>query len=147
MTGGRNLVKLLRNLSPELFDGEFVFCTFQGARYGDYKDLKPIAAISESEGLTLVIPKSIADDRRLSYESVFKGIILGVHSSLDAVGLTAAFSEKLTEHGISGNVIAGYYHDHIFVQSEYAERAIEALKELATALPGSKAVMVHQAET
>jgi hypothetical protein len=49
---------------------------------------------------------------------------------LDAVGLTAAFSSKLAEHGISANVIAGYFHDHIFVQKEHAEKAIAALNEL-----------------
>jgi hypothetical protein len=37
----------------------------------------------------------------------------------------------LTRHGISANVIAGYYHDHIFVQQEHAQKAIAALDELA----------------
>jgi len=131
VTGEKGLDKLLASMSPELMDGEYVFCTFQNAQYGDYSDLEPIAAISESEGLTLIIPKSKADEKSFSYESVFKGITLSIHSSLDAVGLTAAFSSKLTEHGISANVIAGYYHDHIFVQRELAKRAIEALNELA----------------
>lgn len=112
-------------------DGEFVFCTFQNARYGDHEDLDPLAAIRESEGLTLIIPRSSADERGLGYESIFKGITLRVHSSLDAVGLTAAFSRKLAEHGISANVVAGYFHDHLFVQRELAERAIEALHALA----------------
>tara|TARA_R110001592_G_scaffold363371_2_gene685888 strand:- start:22616 stop:22960 length:345 start_codon:yes stop_codon:yes gene_type:complete len=112
-------------------DGDYVFCTFQDALYGDYLDLEPIVSIRESEGLTLVVPKNKADNKSLSYESVFKGITLSVHSSLDAVGLTAAFSSKLSEHGISANVIAGYYHDHIFVQKELADKAIEALNELA----------------
>ncbi len=131
MTGEKGLDKLLASMSPELMDGEYVFCTFQNAQYGDYSDLEPIAAISELEGLTLIIPKSKADEKSFSYESVFKGITLSIHSSLDAVGLTAAFSSKLTERGISANVIAGYYHDHIFVQRELAKRAIEALNELA----------------
>ena len=117
-------------MSPTLMDGEYIFCTFQNAQYGDYADLNPLAAIRESEGLTLIIPKSKADDKGLNYESVFKGITLSVHSSLDAVGLTAAFSGKLTEHGISANVVAGFYHDHIFVQSELAQKAVEALIEL-----------------
>jgi hypothetical protein len=130
MTGEINLEKLVAAMSPALMDGEYVFCTFQNAHYGDYSELDPIAAIKESEGLTLIIPKSKADETQLAYESVFKGITLSVHSSLDAVGLTAAFSGKLTEHGISANVIAGYHHDHIFVQSELAEKAIEALNEL-----------------
>jgi hypothetical protein len=131
MTGERNLEKLLKSMSPELMDGEYVFCTFQKARYGDYSDLEPVAAISESEGLTLVVPKSKADEKNFAYESVFKGITLNIHSSLDAVGLTVAFSNKLTEHGISANVIAGYYHDHIFIQGESAEKAMDALDEFA----------------
>ena len=131
MTGERDLEKLLASMSPELMNGEYVFCTFQNAQYGDYLDLEPVAAIRESEGLTLIIPKRKADDKNINYESAFKRITLRIHSSLDAIGLTAAFSSKLTEHGISANVIAGYYHDHIFVQSEFAERAIEALSELA----------------
>ena len=131
MTGARNLEKLLASMSLKLRDGEFVFCSFQDAKYGDYLDLEPLAAICESEGLTLIIPKSKADERDMNYESVFRGITLNIHSSLEAVGFTAAFSSKLTEHGISANVIAGYYHDHIFVQREYAEKAIEALAEFA----------------
>ena len=58
-------------------------------------------------------------------------ISLNVHSSLDAVGLTAAFSNRLAEYGISANVVAGFYHDHIFVHSELAEKAIRALGEIA----------------
>ena len=131
MTGETNLEKLLTNLSPELMDGEYVFCTFRNARYGDYPELEPISAIEEAEGLTLIIPKSKADENSLDYESVFKGITLSVHSSLDAIGLTAAFSSKLSGAGISANVVAGYYHDHIFVQRELAASALRALQELA----------------
>jgi hypothetical protein len=131
MTGERDLEKLLASMSPELLDEEYVFCTFQNAQYGDYLDLEPIAAIRESEGLTLIIPKRKADDKNINYESAFKRIILRIHSSLDAIGLTAAFSSKLTEHEISANVIAGYYHDHIYVQSDHAEKAMKALNEFA----------------
>lgn len=131
MNGERDLEKLLNSIAPELLNGDYVFCTFPDAQYGDYSELEPIAVISESEGLTMIIPKPKADERNIRYESVFKGITLTIHSSLDAIGLTAAFSNKLTEQGISANVIAGYYHDHIFVQSELAEKAIAALNELA----------------
>jgi hypothetical protein len=130
MSGEKDLDKLLPAISPVLMAGEFVFCSFEKALYGDHSDLQPIAAVTESEGLTLVIPKSKADEHRLEYESVFRGITLNVHSSLDAVGLTAAFSSKLTERGISANVIAGYFHDHIFVQNELAVKAIAAINEL-----------------
>ena len=130
MSGEKNLHRLLASLSPELTGGEYVFCTFPGARYADHAELEPVAAIRESEGLTLVIPKRKADEKQLAYDSVFRRITLNVHSSLDAVGLTAAFSARLADSGISANVIAGYYHDHIFVQDECAEKALAALHEL-----------------
>lgn len=117
-------------MSPVLIAGEFVFCSFKKARYGDLSELEPIVSVRENEGLTLVIPRLKADEHELEYDSVFKCITLNVHSSLDAVGLTAAFSNQLTEHGISANVIAGYFHDHIFVQIEFADKAIAAINEL-----------------
>jgi hypothetical protein len=131
MSGELDLDRLLAYMSPVLIDGEFVFVSFPDARYGDHAQLEPVAAVSEGEGLTLVVPRPQADEQGLEYESVFRGITLTVHSSLQAVGLTAAFSAKLTEHGISANVIAGYFHDHIFVPRDDAEKAISALAELA----------------
>lgn len=131
MTGETDIEKLLASMSPVLIHGEYVFCSFPDAQYGERSELKPFASCVEHEGLTLIIPRSRADTNQLSYDSVFRGITLRIHSSLDAVGLTAAVSVKLTEYGISANVIAGYFHDHIFVQSEYAEKAMAALGELA----------------
>ncbi|PKG77881.1 transporter [Shewanella sp. Actino-trap-3] len=130
MLGETNLTALLASMSPVLLDDEYVFCSVQG-QYGDYQTLSPLATFRESEGLTLVLTKAAAIEGGLSFESVFKGITLTVHSSLDAVGLTAAVANKLTEKGISANVIAAYYHDHIFVQTEKAALAIEALNEFS----------------
>ena len=127
MIGETNLQKLLSTMSPVLVDGEYVFCTIPKARYGDHADTMPIASFSESEGLTLVVQKDRAENAGLSYEGVFKCMTLGVHSSLEAVGLTAAVAGKLADHGIAANVIAAYFHDHVFVQSELAERAIGIL--------------------
>jgi hypothetical protein len=53
-----------------------------------------------------------------------------VHSSLDSVGLTAAVSGKLAAHGISANIIAGFYHDHVFVPRNKAQLALRLLTEI-----------------
>ena len=129
MVGETDLSMLLASLAPHLIDGDFVFCTIQGAEYGDFAELSPIASFLEAEGLTLLVDRENADKAGINYESIFKGITLSVHSSLEAVGLTAAVSSKLAERGISANVIAAYYHDHIFVQAEKADAAISALNE------------------
>jgi uncharacterized protein len=118
-------------MTPRLLEGEYVFCTFEHAAYGDCPELEPLAAYMEAEGLTLLIPRDRADAYGLPYEAAFKGLTLSVHSSLAAVGFTAAVASRLAEHHISANVIAAYYHDHIFIQAEQAEHAIEALRDLA----------------
>ena len=104
MVGETNLSKLLASMSPELMPNEYVFCSVKG-EYGDFQELSPLATYREAEGLTLVVTKEAAIANKLPFESVFKGITLTIHSSLDAVGLTAAFANKLAEKGISANVI------------------------------------------
>ena len=131
MTAEKNLHKLLSSLAPELVPGEFVFCTVHSARYADYAQLSPLASFSEREGLTLVLPRGNAARAGFTYESVFRCITLTVHSSLDAVGLTAAVAGALAQGGISANVIAAYYHDHVFVPSEQARDALAVLEALA----------------
>jgi uncharacterized protein len=131
MTGETNIETLLRALSPRLLEGTFVFCTLKNGRYGDLAHAAPVASFQESEGLTLVLSKEEADREKLNYNGLFRCITLGVHSSLEAVGLTAAISTVLAKHHISANVIAGYYHDHIFVQAEQATEAVELIQQLS----------------
>lgn len=128
MAGIIELDELLKSMTPKIQSGEFVFCTVDG-NCTDYAHLNPLAFFMESEGLTLILSVKSADEAQLAYESKFKQITLTVHSSLDAVGLTAAVATKLSSYGISANVVAAYYHDHVFVQSEKADEALSALKE------------------
>jgi hypothetical protein len=134
MAGITELDELLKSMSPELQNGEYVFCSVDGT-YSDYSHLNPIASFKESEGLTLIISVEDAEKADIKYESKFKQITLKVHSNLNAVGLTAAIAIKLASYGISANVVAAYYHDHIFVQSEMAEKALMALKDFCEAEP------------
>ncbi len=123
---------LLNSMSPELIEGDYVFCTVEGG-LADYVHLNPMATFREKEGLTLVLTEEVATQTQLSFDGVFSMITLSVHSSLEAVGLTAAFATKLGSYGISANVIAGYYHDHIFVQKHKADEAMSALREFSEA--------------
>ncbi|EIU7614568.1 ACT domain-containing protein [Vibrio vulnificus] len=130
MAGITDLQQLLQSMSPQLVEGDYVFCTVDGP-LKDYLHLNPIATFREQEGLTLVLEAQQAEQAGLTTDSRFCLITLTVHSSLEAVGLTAAFASKLANCGISANVIAGYYHDHIFVQKEKAQAAMCALAEFA----------------
>lgn len=130
MAGITDLDQLLQSMNPTLAEAEFVFCTVSGV-LKDYLDLNPAATFIEAEGLTLVVERSVAEKAGLSFEGSYRQITLTVHSSLEAVGLTAAVANKLASKGISANVIAAYYHDHIFVQTSKAKAAVLALEEFS----------------
>jgi hypothetical protein len=130
MSGEMDLKTILQSLSPCLLDDTYVFCTVPDANYGDYAEAAPIATFQEPEGLTLVITQERADGLSLGYEGLFSCISLQVHSSLESVGLTAVVAGKLAVYEISANMIAGYYHDHLFVPQAKASEALELLSNL-----------------
>ncbi|SEB36776.1 hypothetical protein SAMN04489761_0193 [Tenacibaculum sp. MAR_2009_124] len=125
MSGETNLKILISEMEPILNKGEYVFSTIKNCDHIPREIT--ICEIKESEGVTLVLSKEHADKYGLSYDYVAAWITLNIHSSLDAVGLTAAFSSKLGNSNISCNVIAGYYHDHIFVDVKDKEKAMSSL--------------------
>lgn len=129
--GGRDLRLLLAGMEPRLLPEEFVFCTAPDGENEALADLPALATFREEEGLSLVLERTIAESRGFRYGLVMRCISLTVYSALDAVGLTAAIASRLARRGISANVIAAYFHDHVFVPAERAEDALEALRELS----------------
>jgi hypothetical protein len=129
MTGEKSLAMLLKTMKPIHNPGEFVFCKVGHEQTIDIN--LAICLFKEHEATTIVLKKEIADQLGLEYTFIASWITLTVHSSLEAVGLTAAFSSALSEKGISCNVIAAYYHDHIFVGVKDTEAAMNILKQLS----------------
>jgi uncharacterized protein len=130
MSGETDLQSMLSDLKPVLLPDRYVFCTVKDADYGDLAHTQPLASFRETEGLTLVVSEESALREALEFEGTFRCITLQVHSSLEAVGLTAAVADALAKQNICANVIAGYYHDHVFVPSDRADHAVALLQSL-----------------
>jgi hypothetical protein len=129
MPGESDLNIILKTLKPFLHDGEYVFCQVPDHYHIDLNDI--ISYFKEGEGVTIILSKITADRFKLPYSFVSAWITLTVHSSLESVGLTAAFSNALATAGISCNVIAAYFHDHIFVDIKDARQAMKVLEEFS----------------
>ncbi|HOZ79578.1 MAG TPA: ACT domain-containing protein [Ferruginibacter sp.] len=129
MNGETNLQALIKNMQPELQPGEYVFSYVEDL--SNINTGKIVALFKEKEAYTIIVEKHVAEEWKLPYQYVAAWITLTIQSSLEAVGLTAAFSTALANTGISCNVVAGYYHDHIFVALQDAEKAMEVLCKMA----------------
>ena len=117
-------------MSPEMDDQDYLFTVYDTGSSVP-KSLDYWAMIREKEGTTYIITTDEAQKYGIKAEGIFKRITFNVYSSLEAVGLTAVVATALAEHGISANVVAGYYHDHLFVPEEKAKEALAVLRRLS----------------
>ena len=132
MSGQTDLKKILESIDPYLVDESFIFMTTDQSLSSISNTLNPIASFKENEGLSIVITQATADKNAITYDSVFSCISLGVHSSLESYGLISTISRELTQNNISTNVFSGYYHDHIFVQSGKADKALKIISKIGS---------------
>ena len=120
---------LLKNINPILNSGDYVICTTPDFRVVNIGEI--VMMFRENEGFTIILKKELADTLGLSYSFTAAWITLVVNSSLLAIGFTSAFAKALTENGISCNVVAAFYHDHIFVAKKDTTKAMKVLKNLS----------------
>ena len=131
MTGETDLKILISHMRPMLDPEPYVFCTFANRTFEDLAEYAPVALFAETEGTTAILPVERARELGLADAEWFQRITLTVHSSLEAVGLTAAVAGALAQEGISANVVAAFFHDHVFVPAERADEALQALRNIA----------------
>lgn len=130
MAGITEIETLLKDMKPILSNESFIFASVND-QHKVLAHYTPWAIIREEEGATIILPTSVANEFAIEYEGEYQRITLTVHSSLQAVGLTAEIANALGNSGISANVVAGFYHDHIFVPKDKALQAMEALVRLS----------------
>lgn len=124
--GEMDLQTMLDSLDVERRPGTFTFVAVEVPTPGLLAAAHGM--VTEGKLTTLVLPVESARRAGLPVVVEMAWLSLTVQSSLEAVGLTAAFAKILGDENISCNVLAGYHHDHILVPIDRADDAIAALK-------------------
>ena len=128
-SGETDLGRMLASLDVSRRPGTWVYASV--ADWQTASALPGVAAVvAEAEGVTAVVPAASAEASGLEASFSAAWLSLEIHSSLEAVGLTAAVSTALAEEGISCNVLAGTFHDHLLVPVDQADDAIAVLERL-----------------
>ena len=125
-----NKSDMISNMTPELQPGCYVFATFPDGESPDELVQLAISVFKEKEGVSLILSVEVAEGAGICVVDEMRCITLNVYSSLHGVGLTAAVSTALGEHGIPCNMVAAYHHDHVFVPAEMSEQAMQVLVSL-----------------
>ena len=123
--GETDLDAMLAKLAVERRPGVFTYIAVEVPTPGLLAAAQ--AVVKEGELTTIVLPVEAAERSGQPVAVRLAWLTLTVYSSLEAIGLTAAVSARLTEHDISCNVLAGYHHDHLLVPLERVDDAIAAL--------------------
>ncbi len=128
MAGLDNLEETLRSMVVSCDEVKYGFATVKSTKSIVLEDLQ--ATFKEQEGLAIIAPKDVLEAKGIKYEGPFAKITIDVHTSLEMVGLTAALATELTKNDVSANVVAAYFHDHIFVQYDLRQKAMDAINYL-----------------
>ena len=134
MVGEHDLNTLLAGMNPTMDSGIYVFATLSNRDIP--AGLNPRMVFQETEGTTLILAQSEADNAGIAYVFASRMITLNVHSALDAVGFIALIATRLAGLGMGVNPVAGFYHDHLFVPEDRADDAMRALHQMITEAQG-----------
>jgi hypothetical protein len=132
MSGQTDLRAMLQSITVSVRPARYTVLTLPNDEQSPPMGHGVAAVIEEGEGLTVVATVERARTEGWPVDFVAAWLTIDVHSSLEAVGLTAAFSRALGRAGIACNVIAAYYHDHILVPHDESDMAVEVIEALAS---------------
>jgi len=128
MSGSTDLKETLKSLKVTCDNVEYGFTSLEDTSKVSRDEL--LATFQEDGRLAIIAPVAYLQSQGVDYEGPFARLTIDLHTSLELVGLTAVIATKLAEHGVSANVVAAFYHDHVFVQHDLREKAIDLLISL-----------------
>jgi len=121
---------MLAGMTPRLAAQDFVFVSLDPNAVGHDLLARATGFFREPEGVSLILAVDTAIELGLNTTVTMRRITLEVYSSLEGVGLTAAVAHALADADIACNMVAAFHHDHVFVPSADAAKALDILLSL-----------------
>ena len=103
----------------------FVFCCLQT---NPFLVQDVVMTFREQEGMTYIVTQASAEALGIEFEQTWAWISVDTTTHLNATGITAHVSTILGAHEIPCNVVAAFYHDHLFVPFELGSEALRFLR-------------------
>ncbi|MDT3766994.1 ACT domain-containing protein [Gleimia hominis] len=125
MDNTQSLDEMLANMDIQS-QGIYVFANLDEIPEG----VEPFATVREKEGTTIVISEDRAEKAGLPTDNRFARITLELPSSLLSIGLAATIGQTLAARSITCNQLAGFHHEHLFVQVDKADEALSIMRDL-----------------
>ncbi len=128
MPGQMDLSEVLHTLQVSCDEVRYGFASVTEAAISRSEQV--LGTFREDEGLTVIATQEYFEREGIAHQGPFARLTIEVYTSLELVGLTALLAAELAEREIPANVIAAYFHDHIFVPYDVRAKALEAIMEL-----------------
>ena len=113
------------NLNYSLHSNSFVFCSLDSSPFAE-EDV--LMSFREGEGMTYIVSEQTAQAAGVDFKERWAWITVNTVTALNATGITAHISAALAAYKIPCNMVAAFYHDHLFVPFDSAEAALRALR-------------------
>jgi uncharacterized protein len=127
----RDARAMIAGMTPLLRPQTYIFLSTTSRNLIDRLRPAAICIFREDEGTSMIVDiDAVTNDADIDSSHPMRRIVLQVYSSLEGFGLTAAVASALSEERIACNMVAAFYHDHVFVLAGDAERAMEILVAL-----------------
>ena len=128
MSGITDLQETLNSIKVSCDDIQYGFSSIEDENLIE-RD-KVLATFHENDRLAIIAPVEYLIFKGVEHEGPYAKLTIDVHTSLELVGLTAVMATALAKEGISANVVAAFYHDHVFVQYQFKDKARQILENL-----------------
>lgn len=124
-----DLTYLIKNMNPNLMEGEYVFCKVN-IDSKKIQELDPVSTFRIGKEYLVVLSKQNADKNRFGYDESYNMVSLKISSKNSEAEFLAVISGVFADQGIPSKVFSGIDTCFLFIPVEKIKDALQLLHDL-----------------